>query len=82
MKRFRSVLLLLAVICSINARATQYVIIKQTWLGQIRFIYVPKPAKLEKWYYDQKADTYFRMKTAIGIPVKIIKPRNCTVLAS
>ncbi|MCW3120769.1 MAG: hypothetical protein JWQ38_261 [Flavipsychrobacter sp.] len=78
MRYLKTTLLLLAIGVSVNVHAADYVIIQQTFWGQIRFVYVPQPKNLAKWYHDTDKDIYYRFKTWIGIPVMIVKPRYFT----
>ncbi len=66
-----SVLILL---CHKNCAAgnPDYVLIKQGFWGEWKIVHVEKPKKkLHKWYHDKKTDTYYRMRTWIGIAVRI-----------
>lgn len=50
----------------------QYILIKQTWWKGWKMLHVEKPAKnLYKWCYDEKSDTYYRMRLGWGINLRI-----------
>jgi hypothetical protein len=49
----------------------KYIVIRQRFLYGWTLKHVDKPKKLHKWYYDKQTDTYYRMKTSLGIGVKL-----------
>jgi hypothetical protein len=52
--------------------APQYILIKQNFWGTLKLKHVEKPTKnLNKWYYDSKNDTYYLMKTFIGLRFRL-----------
>lgn len=65
-----SVLLILSA-TQINAKP-EYILIRQTWSRGWEMIHVEKPKKkLNKWYYDSKNDTYYRIKSGFGFGFRI-----------
>lgn len=52
--------------------APHYIVLHGDWFNSIRLKHVAKPERnLHKWSYDSKADTYYRMKSDVGIGVKL-----------
>jgi|GEM_PF-6372497 len=76
MRYLKTTLLLLAIGATVNAHASRYVVIKQNMWGRFRYTPVEKPASLSRWYYDDKNDTYYRLKTWMGMSIRMIGPKN------
>lgn len=52
-----------------------YVVIKQKW-GRFRYTPVEKPESPSRWYYDDRNDTYLRIKTWMGMSIRMIGPKH------
>jgi len=68
------VFIFIFIVCSITwtSGSPQYILIKQRWFGGWVLKHVEKPKKsLNKWFYDSKTDTYYRLKTSMGTGIAI-----------
>lgn len=68
----RIALLLLLIVLAAHTYAAdprpKFIIIKKGAFGTWKFIQVlTPPRKLHKWYYDEKTNTYYRLRSMIGI---------------
>lgn len=48
----------------------KYVLIRKSLFNTWKYIHLQKPPKkLHKWFYDEKTDTYYRVKTMLGVGI-------------
>ena len=69
----RTAFFIVAVLCMaiVSHAGPKYIVIQKRLLWGWKLKHVEKPAKrLHKWAFDQTNDTYYRLKSSIGVAVK------------
>lgn len=66
-----TVLIVFLLLLSTQASAKpKYVLIRKSLFNTWKYIHLQKPPKkLHKWFYDEKTDTYYRVKTMLGVGI-------------
>lgn len=66
-----TVLIVFLLLLSMQATAKpKYVLIRKSLFNTWKYIHLQKPPKkLHKWFYDEKTDTYYRVKTMLGVGI-------------